>query len=73
MLDDRARTLLKTLVERYIADGTPVGSRTLSRTSGLDLSPATMAPTIDRVLPVRPSAAWRSLAARRSAPPSAPP
>ena len=42
MLDERARTLLKTLVERYIADGTPVGSRTLSRTSGLDLSPATI-------------------------------
>ena len=42
MLDDRARTLLKTLVERYIADGTPIGSRTLSRTSGLDLSPATI-------------------------------
>ena len=42
MLDNRARTLLKTLVERYIADGTPVGSRTLSRTSGLDLSPATI-------------------------------
>ncbi len=42
MLDDRARTLLKTLVERYIADGTPVGSRTLSRTSGLELSPATI-------------------------------
>ena len=42
MLDDRACTLLKTLVERYIADGTPVGSRTLSRTSGLDLSPATI-------------------------------
>ncbi len=42
MLDVRARTLLKTLVERYIADGTPVGSRTLSRTSGLDLSPATI-------------------------------
>ncbi|MBA4176646.1 MAG: heat-inducible transcriptional repressor HrcA [Leptothrix sp. (in: Bacteria)] len=42
MLDDRARILLKTLVERYIADGTPVGSRTLSRTSGLDLSPATI-------------------------------
>jgi heat-inducible transcriptional repressor len=42
MLDDRARKLLKTLVERYIADGTPVGSRTLSRTSGLDLSPATI-------------------------------
>ena len=42
MLDDRARSLLKTLVERYIADGTPVGSRTLSRASGLDLSPATI-------------------------------
>ncbi len=42
MLDDRSRSLLKTLVERYIADGTPVGSRTLSRTSGLDLSPATI-------------------------------
>lgn len=34
--------LLKTLVERYIADGQPVGSRTLSRASGLDLSPATI-------------------------------
>ena len=42
MLDDRARTLLKILVERYIADGQPVGSRTLSRASGLDLSPATI-------------------------------
>ena len=42
MLDDRARTLLKTLVERYIAEGQPVGSRTLSRASGLDLSPATI-------------------------------
>src|SRR5690349_9096071 len=42
MLDERARTLLKALVERYIADGTPVGSRTLSRASGLELSPATI-------------------------------
>lgn len=42
MLDDRARTLLKALVERYITDGQPVGSRTLSRASGLDLSPATI-------------------------------
>jgi heat-inducible transcriptional repressor len=42
MIDDRARTLLKTLVERYIADGQPVGSRTLSKASGLDLSPATI-------------------------------
>ncbi|MFP5413138.1 MAG: heat-inducible transcriptional repressor HrcA [Gammaproteobacteria bacterium] len=42
MLDARAQTLLKTLIERYIADGQPVGSRTLSRHSGLDLSPATI-------------------------------
>ncbi len=42
MLDDRAKTLLKTLVERYIDEGQPVGSRTLSRASGLDLSPATI-------------------------------
>jgi heat-inducible transcriptional repressor len=42
MLDDRAKSLLKTLVERYIADGTPVGSRTLSKASGLELSPATI-------------------------------
>jgi heat-inducible transcriptional repressor len=42
MLDRRAQILLKTLVERYIADGEPVGSRALSRYSGLDLSPATI-------------------------------
>ena len=42
MLDERARLLLKALVERYIADGQPVGSRTLSKASGLDLSPATI-------------------------------
>ncbi len=42
MLDDRAKLLLKALVERYISDGQPVGSRTLSRASGLDLSPATI-------------------------------
>ena len=42
MLDDRARSLLNTLVERYIADGQPVGSRTLSKASGLELSPATI-------------------------------
>ena len=34
--------LMKALVERYIADGQPVGSRTLSKESGLDLSPATI-------------------------------
>jgi heat-inducible transcriptional repressor len=42
MLDERARILLKTLVERYITEGQPVGSRALSRFSGLDLSPATV-------------------------------
>lgn len=39
-MDDRAKALLKALVERYIADGQPVGSRTLSRV--FDLSPATI-------------------------------
>jgi len=42
MLDRRAQTLLKTLIERYIVEGQPVGSRTLSRHSGLELSPATI-------------------------------
>ena len=42
MLDARAQHLLKTLVERYIAEGQPVGSRVLSRHSGLELSPATI-------------------------------
>lgn len=41
-LDKRAAILLKTLVEHYISDGQPVGSRTLSRLSGLELSPATI-------------------------------
>ncbi len=42
MLDERSKTLLKTLIERYIADGQPVGSRALSKYSGLDLSAATV-------------------------------
>ncbi|TAK91225.1 MAG: heat-inducible transcriptional repressor HrcA [Burkholderiaceae bacterium] len=42
MLDHRAQTLLKVLVERYIAEGQPVGSRALSKFSGLELSPATI-------------------------------
>ena len=42
MLDTRSQTLLKTLIERYIVDGQPVGSRTLSRHSGLELSAATI-------------------------------
>jgi len=41
-LEPRAQTLLKALVERYIADGQPVGSRALSKISGLDVSPATI-------------------------------
>jgi heat-inducible transcriptional repressor len=41
-MDKRARELLKTLIERYISEGQPVGSRTLSRHSGLDLSAATI-------------------------------
>ena len=40
--NDRARHLLRALVQRHIADGMPVGSRTLSKDSGLDLSPATI-------------------------------
>ena len=40
MMDDRARALLKALIERYIDDGQPVGSRTLSKM--FDLSPATI-------------------------------
>ena len=42
MLDPRAQTLLKTLIERYIAEGQPIGSRTLSKYSGLELSPASI-------------------------------
>ncbi len=42
MLNERARILLKVLVERYIHEGQPVGSRVLSKFSGLDLSPATI-------------------------------
>lgn len=42
MLNDRAQILLKTLVERYISDGQPVGSRALQQYSGLEVSPATI-------------------------------
>lgn len=41
-LSDRAQQLLKALIERYIQDGQPVGSRALSRDSRLNLSPATI-------------------------------
>ncbi len=39
---ERAQHLLKVLVQRYIREGQPVGSRTLSKDSGLDLSAATI-------------------------------
>jgi heat-inducible transcriptional repressor len=41
-LDARARRLLRTLISQYLIDGEPVGSRTLSRSSGLEVSPATI-------------------------------
>lgn len=41
-LNDRAQLLLKNLVERYIRDGQPIGSRTLSKETGLELSSATI-------------------------------
>jgi heat-inducible transcriptional repressor len=40
--NERASHLLRVLIQRYIREGEPVGSRTLSRDSGLDLSPATV-------------------------------
>lgn len=42
VISDRARLLLKALIELYIREGQPVGSRTLSRESSIDLSPATV-------------------------------
>ena len=42
VLNERSLQLLKTLVERYISDGQPVGSRALSKDSDLKLSPATI-------------------------------
>lgn len=41
-LDPRARQLLRTLIGRYIHDGEPVGSQTLARHAGLDVSAATI-------------------------------
>ncbi|HIY70026.1 MAG TPA: heat-inducible transcriptional repressor HrcA [Candidatus Luteimonas excrementigallinarum] len=41
-LDPRSRQLLRTLIARHIRDGEPVGSQTLSRHSGLEVSPATI-------------------------------
>ncbi len=41
-VNERAQHFLKALIERYIRDGQPVGSRTLSKDTGLELSPATV-------------------------------
>lgn len=41
-LDSRSRRLLRALIAQYIQDGQPVGSRTLSKYVGIDLSPATI-------------------------------
>ena len=41
-LDGRARSLLRSLIAQYLTSGEPVGSRTLSRSSGLEVSPATI-------------------------------
>ncbi|MDM8557904.1 heat-inducible transcriptional repressor HrcA [Candidatus Parabeggiatoa sp. HSG14] len=41
-ISERAQNLLKILVSRYIREGQPIGSRTLSRDVNLDLSPATI-------------------------------
>ncbi|MGA7297708.1 MAG: heat-inducible transcriptional repressor HrcA [Rhodanobacteraceae bacterium] len=41
-LDPRARALLRTLISQYLSEGQPIGSRTLARSSGLDVSPATI-------------------------------
>jgi heat-inducible transcriptional repressor len=42
LLSDRGQHLLRVLIQRYILEGQPVGSRTLARDAGLDLSPATI-------------------------------
>ena len=42
VLNERAQHLLRVLIERYIREGEPVGSRTLARDAGMDLSPATV-------------------------------
>lgn len=42
LLDPRARQLLRTLIGRYIDGGEPVGSQTLAKHAGLDVSPATI-------------------------------
>lgn len=42
IINQREQQILKTLIERYIQDGTPIGSKTLAEESSLGLSPATV-------------------------------
>ena len=42
MIDSRSKILLKAIVEKYISDAEPIGSRSLSKISGLELSPASI-------------------------------
>src|SRR4026208_231044 len=63
-LDKRAQILLKTLVERYIAEGQPIGSRTLSRHAGLDLSPATIRHVMSDLEEMGPTASPHTPAGR---------
>ena len=41
-LNDRARTVFREIVESYLANGAPVGSRTLSKLASVGLSPASI-------------------------------
>jgi heat-inducible transcriptional repressor len=41
-INERAQMMLRALIDRYVLDGQPVGSRTLAREAGLELSPATI-------------------------------
>jgi len=41
-LSDRSRTIFRAIVETYLGAGMPVGSRTISRERGIDLSPASI-------------------------------
>ncbi len=41
-INERSREILRRVVEAYMASGDPVGSRTVSRLDGVDLSPATI-------------------------------
>src|ERR1700737_1652675 len=44
-LNERSREIFRLIVDAYVATGEPIGSRTLSRRLGQNLSPATI-PTV---------------------------